>query len=84
MRLAARRLAPALVAFALIVPAPAFAAAADSATHPVTVCAVLADGGAGRSLNPLQFIMGSRTRLLQIGAAAVCLSLWVIWWRRGA
>jgi hypothetical protein len=79
---------PATAAAALSVPpttAPADAAP-FALTAPVPTAPVLFADDSGWSwrsfLRPLEFIQGSRRNMIQAATVAMCIALYIIWWRR--
>jgi hypothetical protein len=65
---------------------PAVVSAAPVAAHTAPVAAaapVFADGWSVRKLYaPFEGILGNRTRMIQFCMLAMCIALYIIWWRK--
>jgi hypothetical protein len=75
-----------LLALALLFagpPAVVSAARVAAPTAPVAAAPVFADGWSVRKLYaPFEGILGNRTRMIQFCMLAMCIALYIIWWRK--
>jgi hypothetical protein len=67
--------------------APAPAPAADPSALLSRPSPVLADGWkmskiTSKLYSPMEWAFGSRRRMIQLSTLAMCLALYIIWWRR--